>query len=51
VGILAGAVALLIRTFAASPDGVFYAVLFANVFAPIIDEGVLTLANGGEQTP
>jgi len=51
VGILGGAVAILIRTYASSPDGVFFAVLFANVFAPIVDEGVLLFANRGEKTP
>lgn len=41
IGILTGIVAVVIRNFSSFPDGVFFAVLFANVFAAIIDEGVL----------
>jgi Na+-translocating ferredoxin:NAD+ oxidoreductase RnfD subunit len=41
VGILTGTVAFLIRYFSSFPDGVFFAVLFGNVFSAIIDEGVL----------
>ena len=40
-GILAGVVAFIIRYFSSFPDGVFFAVLFGNVFSAIIDEGVL----------
>ena len=48
VGALGGAVAFLVRNFASFPDGVFFAVLFANVFAPIVDEGVLVLTRRRE---
>lgn len=40
-GILTGVVAFLIRYFSSFPDGVFFAVLFGNVFSAIIDESVL----------
>ncbi len=40
-GILAGGVAFLIRYGASVPGGVYFAVLFANIFSPIIDELVL----------
>ncbi len=42
-GAIGGAAAYLIRRYASFPDGVFFAVLFANVLTPIIDEGVLVL--------
>jgi Na+-translocating ferredoxin:NAD+ oxidoreductase RnfD subunit len=41
IGILAGGAAFLIRHFATYPDGVFFAVIVANIFTPIIDEAVL----------
>jgi Na+-translocating ferredoxin:NAD+ oxidoreductase RnfD subunit len=40
-GILTGVVAFIIRYFSSFPDGIFFAVLFGNVFSAIIDEGVL----------
>ena len=40
-GIICGAVAFMIRTFSSFPDGVLFAVLFANVFTALIDELVL----------
>lgn len=40
-GILAGTAAFLIRNFSSYPDGIFFAVLFGNIFSPIIDEAVL----------
>ena len=40
-GAVAGVVAFVIRSFSGFPCGVFFAVLFANVFSPIIDEAVL----------
>jgi len=42
-GVLAGGAAFLIRHYAAYADGVFFAVLLANVFAPILDEAILVL--------
>jgi Na+-transporting NADH:ubiquinone oxidoreductase subunit B len=47
-GILAGCVAFLIRYGASVPGGVYFAVLFANIFAPIIDELVLKAQARGE---
>lgn len=44
VGILAGIVAFLIRHFASLPDGPLFAVLVANIFTPLVDEGVLRAA-------
>ncbi|MCD6121042.1 MAG: RnfABCDGE type electron transport complex subunit D [Spirochaetales bacterium] len=41
-GILAGTAAFLIRNFSSYPDGIFFAVLFGNIFSPIIDEAVLS---------
>ncbi|MGA1868411.1 MAG: RnfABCDGE type electron transport complex subunit D [bacterium] len=40
-GALTGLVAFLNRYFSSFPDGIFFAVLFGNVFSAIIDEGVL----------
>ena len=40
-GIMAGTSAFLIRSFSAYPDGLYFAVLFGNIFSPIIDEIVL----------
>ncbi|KLO23306.1 NQR2 and RnfD family protein [Marinitoga sp. 1197] len=37
-GIIIGVVAVLIRTFSLFPEGTSFAVLFANTFAPLIDE-------------
>lgn len=42
-GALAGAAAFLIRNFSSYPDGILFAVLFGNIFSPIIDELVLTI--------
>ncbi len=42
-GILAGSAAFLIRNFSSYPDGVFFAVLFGNIFSPIIDEMFLRI--------
>lgn len=44
--ILAGIIAVLIRSYSSFPCGVFFAVLFANVFSPIIDEGFMWAAYG-----
>ena len=41
-GVLAGFLAFLIRFFAASPDGAYFAVLATNSFCPLIDEASLT---------
>ena len=35
--------AFVVRGFSSFPDGVFFAVLFANAFSAIIDEAVLRL--------
>jgi len=40
-GVMCGAVAFMIRTLSSFPDGVLFAVLFANVFTALIDELVL----------
>ena len=37
-GILGGTAYFLIRNFSSYPDGVFFAVLFGNIFSPITDE-------------
>lgn len=47
IGILTGIVAFVIRNFSSFPDGVFFAVLFGNVFTAIIDEGILYRAAKG----
>jgi len=47
-GILAGGVVFLIRYGASVPGGVYFAVLFANIFAPIIDELVLKAQSRAE---
>jgi len=41
-GILTGIAAFLIKTYSDYPDGALFAVLFFNVFSPIIDELVFT---------
>ena len=43
VGLVAGLSAFLIRHFSSYPGGIVFAVLLANVFSAIIDEGVLTV--------
>ncbi len=48
-GILTGIIAFVIRTYSSIPDGVFFAVLFGNVFSPLIDEVVLTITCKGKQ--
>jgi len=45
-GILAGITAFIIRALSDFPCGVFYAVLFGNVFSPILDEWMLHLKYG-----
>ena len=45
-GILAGITAFIIRGLSDFPCGVFYAVLFGNVFSPIIDEWMLHAKHG-----
>ncbi|MBU8920523.1 MAG: RnfABCDGE type electron transport complex subunit D [Bacteroidales bacterium] len=44
--LLAGIIAFLIRSFSTFPCGVFFAVIFANVFSPIIDEGFIKAKYG-----
>ncbi len=44
-GILAGSAYFLIRNFSSYPDGVFFAVLFGNIFSPIIDEAFLRISS------
>ncbi|HSG27653.1 MAG TPA: RnfABCDGE type electron transport complex subunit D [Candidatus Krumholzibacterium sp.] len=39
--VLGGVIVFLIRSFSTFPCGVMFAVLFANVFSPIIDQGFL----------
>ncbi len=46
-GILAGSSYFLIRNFSSYPDGVFFAVLFGNIFSPIIDEMFLHINSRG----
>lgn len=41
IGILTGLAAFIIRSFSSFPDGVFFAILFGNVFSAIIDESIL----------
>lgn len=43
---LAGMIAFLIRSYSTFPCGVMFAVLFGNVFSPIIDEGMLKYRYG-----
>jgi Na+-transporting NADH:ubiquinone oxidoreductase subunit B len=40
-GILIGGVTLLIRTFSGFVEGVMFAILLGNIFAPLIDEVVI----------
>ncbi len=49
-GILAGITALIIRSLSDFPCGVFYAVLFGNVFSPILDEWMLHAKYGRKKT-
>jgi Na+-transporting NADH:ubiquinone oxidoreductase subunit B/electron transport complex protein RnfD len=42
-GILIGAVTILIRSFTAYVEGVMFAILLGNIFAPLIDEVVIRL--------
>ena len=42
-GAAAGIVAFIVRAFSSFPDGVLFAVLFANAFSAIIDEAALRL--------
>lgn len=42
---LAGVMTVVIRSFAIFPGGVMFAILIANMFGPIIDEGVKALQN------
>lgn len=51
IGIVAGISAFLIRFYSATPGGVVFAVLLANVFTPIIDEGVLKIRFGKKPQP
>ena len=44
--LVAGVIAFLVRNLSNFPCGVMFAVLFANVFSPIIDEGFLKVAYG-----
>lgn len=48
-GILAGITAFIIRSFSDFSCGVFYAVLFGNVFSPILDEWMLNAKYGRKQ--
>jgi electron transport complex protein RnfD len=36
-GLLAGVMVMLIRIYGRYPDGVMFGVLFANLFAPLLD--------------
>jgi len=39
-GIIIGSITVLIRTFSIWPEGIMFAILFGNMFAPIIDYSI-----------
>ena len=42
-GLIIGLLTTLIRVFSAWPEGIMFAILFANMFIPIIDYGLKSL--------
>ena len=42
-GIMIGAITILIRNLSGYPEGMMFAILIMNMFAPVIDDGVVTL--------
>lgn len=48
-GLLIGAITVIIRSFALFPGGIMFAILIANTFVPIMDEGVKYLKKRGVQ--
>jgi Na+-transporting NADH:ubiquinone oxidoreductase subunit B len=45
-GALIGVITILIRNLSGYPEGVMYAILFMNIFAAVIDEGILASKYG-----
>lgn len=42
-GIMIGAITILIRNLSGYPEGMMFAILIMNMFAPVIDDGVISL--------
>jgi Na+-transporting NADH:ubiquinone oxidoreductase subunit B len=48
-GIIVGVMTVLIRVFAGWPEGTTFAILFANMFAPLIDQLIKDAKNKQKQ--